>query len=179
MSLRTLALIAGFAVSLFGCISIPEGLKPVTGFEASKYMGKWYEIARLDHSFERNLSHVSATYTQTKGGTIRVKNKGFDTKKGAWKQIEGRARFIGSKRVGSLKVSFFKPFYGGYHIIVLDQSGYNWAMVAGPSLNYLWILARQKVLDDAVYDELVAKASAWGFKTADLIKVKHDRAWSY
>ena len=167
--------IFGVAVLLTGCTGIPEGLAPVTGFDPDRYLGKWYEIARLDHSFERNLSNVSATYTRKGNGAIQVKNRGYDTQTGTWKQIEGHARFLKGDTVGSLKVSFFRPFYGGYHIIALDQPGYSYAMVVGPSRSYLWILSRRKTLDDSIYSNLVSKAGSWGFDTEQLIRVVHDR----
>jgi apolipoprotein D and lipocalin family protein len=162
------------ATSIFGCTAIPEDLKPVTGFEAERYLGKWYEIARFDHGFERHLNNVSATYARGDNGDILVVNKGYNFKTGEWKQIEGRARFLGSETVGSLKVSFFGPFYGGYHIIALDKQNYSYSMVTGPSRSYLWILSRTTTLDDAIYADLVTKAIGWGFDTAKLIKVEHN-----
>ena len=124
---RILSMCIAVAVVLAGCTAIPKGLTPVGNFETDRYLGKWYEIARLDHSFERNLSNVSATYWEKDNGDIGVKNRGFDTGKGVWKEIEGRARFLGDTDVGSLKVSFFGPFYGGYHIIELDDEQYQYA----------------------------------------------------
>ena len=162
--------------SILGCTSVPKGLKPVTEFDGDRYLGKWYEIARLDHSFERNLSNVSAVYTMTDSGYIKVVNRGFNVKSDEWKEIEGKARFIDSNSIGSLKVSFFGPFYGGYHIIALDKENYNFSMVAGPNLSYLWILARTKTLDDVVYADLVSKAAGWEFDTSELIKVEHNLA---
>lgn len=157
-----------------GCTGIPEGLAPVEDFDPARYLGKWYEIARLDHSFERHLNNVSAIYTRDENGDIRVQNEGFNTKTKTWEKIGGRARFIASDDVGSLKVSFFWPFYGGYHIIALDRQKYRYAMVSGPSRSYLWILSRQKTLDQNIYDELISKAASWGFDTAELIRVAHD-----
>ena len=149
-------------------------MAPVNGFDVGRYVGKWYEIARLDHPFERNLRNVSAVYTQLDNGDIRVLNKGFNSKTGAWKQIEGKARFLVNEGVGSLKVSFFGPFYGGYHIIALDQENYRYSMVAGPSRSYLWILSRTPTMDAAVYAGLVEMADRWGFDTQNLIKVSHN-----
>jgi apolipoprotein D and lipocalin family protein len=170
-------IIAAFMVTVMiaGCTAIPENLKPVTGFEAERYLGKWYEIARLDHSFERHLTNVSATYSREENGQIRVLNKGYNTRSGQWKQIEGHARFLEQENVGSLKVSFFGPFYGGYHIIALDRPEYGYSMVAGPSRSYLWILSRNTTLDEVVYTDLISKASEWGFDTAKLIKVEHNK----
>jgi len=161
--------------ALIGCTSVPKGLKPVSDFNGQRYMGKWYEIARLDHSFEKNMSNVSATYTQDGGGVISVTNRGYNEKTGQWKQIEGRARFFGDNDVGSLKVSFFGPFYGGYHVIALDKKDYSYAMVAGPNRSYLWILSRATSLDESILSNLMDKAAEWGFETSELIAVRHDR----
>jgi apolipoprotein D and lipocalin family protein len=160
---------------LLGCTGVPKGLKPVSEFDGQRYMGKWYEIARLDHSFERNLSNVSATYAIDSAGVISVINRGYNEKTGEWKQIEGRARFIGDNTVGSLKVSFFGPFYGGYHVIALDKENYSYAMVAGPNLSYLWILSRSTSLDESILSNLTGKAAEWGFETSELIAIRHDR----
>jgi apolipoprotein D and lipocalin family protein len=164
-----------FLFPLAGCTNIPEGLQPVAGFEAERYLGKWYEIARLDHSFERNLNNINAKYSRGEGDEILVLNRGFDQEKGKWREIEGVARFIGDKNVGSLQVSFFGPFWGGYHIIALDKESYRYSMVSGPSRSYLWILSREKQLDKKILEELIGKAKQWGFETEKLIFVEQDK----
>jgi apolipoprotein D and lipocalin family protein len=165
------------SLALSGCSTAPPtGLTSVTPFEVNRYLGKWYEIARLDHSFERGLTDVSATYTLKSDGSLEVINRGFNTKKNDWKSATGRALFTGSPQQGSLKVSFFGPFYGGYHVLALDQAGYQWALVSGPDREYLWILARTKVLAPALKDQLVAEAKKMGFATDKLIWVEHTRA---
>jgi len=175
MKYRALGLLILVATTVLGCTSVPKGLEPVDEFDGGRYLGKWYEIARLDHSFERNLSNVSAIYTAKEKGEIAVLNRGFNEKDGEWKQIEGKARFVGDETIGSLKVSFFGPFYGGYHIIELDRINYSYAMVSGPSRSYLWILSRTTTLDEAIYLKLVNRSAALGFDTTGLIRVKHDR----
>jgi apolipoprotein D and lipocalin family protein len=167
-----LALIAVISI-VGGCTGVPQGLQPVTEFDPDRYLGKWYEIARLDHSFERGLSNVSATYSRKAEGAIEVVNRGYEDKKAKWKEIEGKAKILKSPDVGSLKVSFFGPFYSGYHIIVLDKENYSYAMVAGFSRDYLWILSRQKTMEKTVLAELVSKAKQWGFNTDQLINVAH------
>ena len=173
-------LIAAFAavtltLTLTGCSTAPpEGLTSVTPFEVKRYLGKWYEIARLDHSFERGLTDVSATYSLQPDGSLEVINRGFNTKKDEWKSATGRALFTGSQNQGSLKVSFFGPFYGGYHVLALDQTGYQWALVAGPDRDYLWILARNKVLAPEIREQLVTQAKKMGFATDKLIWVEHN-----
>jgi apolipoprotein D and lipocalin family protein len=160
---------------LSACSGPPAGLRPVVDFEPQRYLGKWYEIARLDHRFERRLSNVSAMYREKQNGRIAVVNRGFNADSGQWEEIEGTAYFIQDESVGSLKVSFFGPFYGGYHIIALDREGYRYAMVAGPRRSYLWILSRNKTLASEILDELLAKAALWGFDTENLIFVDQSR----
>lgn len=159
---------------LAGCSTgVPDGLQPVSPFDAQRYQGTWFEVARLDHSFERGLDQVTAAYQVQPDGTLAVTNRGFDAGKAQWKQAQGKAVFLGQPTTGSLKVSFFGPFYGGYHVIALDQQAYQWAMVAGPNRDYLWILARTPQLPSAVRDALVLQAKQSGFATDALIWVSH------
>lgn len=160
---------------LTGCTGIPDGVEPVRGFELEHYLGRWHEIARLDHSFERGLTDVTATYARRSDGGVDVLNRGFDPAKGEWRAANGRAYFLGDASVASLKVTFFWPFYGGYHVIALDRAHYRYALVAGPSRDYLWILAREPRLSKAVMSELIAVAQANGFDTKALIYVTHQR----
>lgn len=163
------------AIGLGGCLGVPEGAQPVEGFELERYLGTWYEIARLDHSFERGLSSVTAQYSLRDDGGVRVINRGFDAKDNGWSEAEGKAYFVGEPSVGMLKVSFFGPFYGAYNIIALDQQAYQWSLVVGPDTDYLWILARTPTLDPAVIEQLVAEAKRLGFKAESLIFVNQDQ----
>lgn len=161
--------------SLWGCATgVPEGLQAVGSFDVQRYQGRWYEIARLDHRFERGLSDVTARYEIQSDASVRVINRGFDAAKGRWQTAQGRAQFLGEPDVASLKVSFFGPFYGGYHVIALDPA-YRWAMVAGPDRSYLWILAREPRLDAGIQTQLKNQAQALGFDTSALIWVEHNR----
>lgn len=175
--LRSTILAVLSALSLAACVTAPpQGLQPVSPFDIQRYLGQWYEIARLDHSFERGMSDVNATYQLAADGSVRVINRGYDVQRQAWKEAIGRAVFIGDRNTASLKVSFFGPFYGGYHVIALDQQDYRWALVAGPDRDYLWILSRDKTLPGEVREQLLAKARALGFVTDKLIWVAHQRA---
>jgi apolipoprotein D and lipocalin family protein len=162
--------VALLAVLCAGCGQIPDGVQPVTGFVADRYLGTWYEVARLDHSFERGLTRVTATYTARADGGIDVLNRGYDAEEGEWREARGRARFVGPRDVASLEVSFFGPFYGGYNVIDLDP-GYTIALVSGPTRGYLWILSRSPEPLRGEIERLVARARSLGYDTSGLIYV--------
>ena len=139
----------------------PEGVEPVTPFDVDRYAGHWMELARIDHRFERGLIQTSAEYNRNDDGTIKVVNRGYDPKKKEWREAVGKARFVGEPTRAALKVSFFGPFYGGYNVVALDPN-YQWAMVVGSDLDYLWILSRTPTLPPGVRNRLLAKARAMG-----------------
>lgn len=162
-------------VLLTGCAGEADSrFIPVTGFDLSRYLGTWYEIARLDHSFERGLEKVTAEYSMRDDGKVRVLNRGYDPKKDKWKQAEGRAELKHEPETGWLKVSFFRPFYADYMILELDRENYSYALVSGPNTSYLWILSRTPVLDRQIVNDLMAKAETFGFNPEDLIFVNQD-----
>lgn len=158
---------------LTGCIGIPESVTPVDHFNLERYLGKWYEIARLDHRFERGLSRITAEYSLRDDGGVRVLNRGYSAKENEWKEAEGKAYFVEGTNQGYLKVSFFGPFYGSYVVFELDHEHYQYALVCGPDKSYLWILARAPEMKKDVKDKLIAKATALGFDTSKLIFVDH------
>lgn len=172
--LAVCSVLSGVSLAL-GCTGVPEGVEPVRGFEIDRYLGTWYEIARLDHRFERGLTDVTATYAPRADGGITVRNRGYDPEAGTWEDATGRAYFRGDPSVASLKVSFFGPFFGGYHVIALDREGYADALVTGPSRDYLWILAREPELPAARREALVGLARDAGYAVDELIWVEHTR----
>ncbi|WP_300672788.1 lipocalin family protein [Desulfoluna sp.] len=165
------------AIILFltGCVGMPENVKPVDHFKPEKYMGTWYEIARLDHSFERGLSRVTADYSMRDDGGIRVLNRGYSAEENAWKEAEGKAYFVGDSDQGYLKVSFFRPFYGAYIVFDLDHGNYQHALVCGPDTSYLWLLARSPKIHPDLKERLIEKAKKMGFQTDTLIFVDHEK----
>jgi len=165
-----------FLLLLLGCVGIPEDVEPVDNFNIEKYLGKWYEIARLDHSFERGLTNVTAEYSLRDDGGVRVLNRGFSAEEDLWKEAEGKAYFVKRSDQGYLKVSFFGPFYGSYIVFALDHENYQFALVCGPNKSYLWILARSPMMKEDVKHRLIEKAAAVGFNTSKLIFVDHNKS---
>lgn len=156
---------------LAGCHGYPAGVTPVKDFDIQRYLGKWYEIARLDHSFERGLEQVTANYTIEDNGKVTVVNRGFSTSKSEWKEAIGKAYFVRETDEGYLKVSFFGPFYSSYVIFGLDRESYQYAFITGPSESYLWLLARSPSVESDVLDLFVETAQRAGFDTEKLIFV--------
>lgn len=167
-------ILIGFPAILASCASIPKNAKPVQNFDANRYLGTWYEIARFDFRFERNMDNTTAQYSLNKKGDITVLNSGYNYVDNEWKKAEGVAKFRGSKNVGALKVSFFGPFYSGYNVIALDKN-YQYALIAGANLDYLWILSRNKNIPEEVKTDYLQIAKTIGYDTSRLIWVKHDK----
>ncbi|AFI83138.1 lipocalin [Methylophaga nitratireducenticrescens] len=159
---------------LTACTGTPEGVEPVTGFELDRYLGKWYEIARLDHSFEEGLTAVTADYSLHEEGHVQVINRGFNSAENQWEEAEGKAKFVQSRDIGQLKVSFFGPFYGSYIVFGLDKQDYQYTFVSGPNHGYLWLLARTPQVSDEVIADFINEASQRGFETDKLIFVDQD-----
>lgn len=156
------------AVLLNSCRTIPKGVQAVTNFDKQKYLGKWFEIARMDYVFEHNLINATAEYSLKENGSIKVVNGGFNIKKNKQVEATGKAKFVGDDTIANLKVSFFGPFYAGYNVIAIDPK-YKYALVAGKNLNYLWILSRENKLPEKIKKQYLEKASSLGFDTSKLI----------
>lgn len=153
-------------------VRVPAGIRPVEGFDAARYMGTWYELARIDHRFEQGLTNTSAQYSLNDDGSVRVVNRGLNARTGRWKQSEGRAKFLGDPTVAALKVSFFGPFYGGYNVVHLDD--YETAIVIGQNLSYFWLLSRHKKISDEKLNALLSMAQDMGVDTRQVLHVAHD-----
>ncbi len=167
-------MLAGMALVilvLVACVGKPANVKPVENFKVDRYLGTWYEIARLDHSFEQGLTKVTAQYSLRKDGGLRVVNRGYLGEKNTWKESIGKAYFVAGEDQGYLKVSFFGPFYGSYIIFELDHEGYQYAMVSGPQKSFLWLLSRTPTLNEDTKNRLIARAAELGFDTSKLIHV--------
>jgi len=164
----------GILALLFGsCSTIPEGVVAIKPFFKEKYLGKWYEIARFDFKFERNLNNTTAQYSINSDGNIKVVNRGYNYEKKKWEEATGVAKFVGESDVAMLKVSFFRPFYGGYNVIAIDNE-YKYALVCGNKLSYLWILSRETTIPEDIKQDYLAIAKKLEFNISALIWVEHD-----
>lgn len=155
-------------------VGIPRGAVAVKNFNVKKYLGRWYEIARFDYRFEKNMDNVTAEYSENPNGTIEVRNKGYDYIKKLWNESIGEAKFVKDKTEARLKVSFFKPIWAGYNVIDIDED-YQYALVAGSSLKYLWILSRTTTIPESIRQRFMEKAGRIGYDTNGLIWVRHNQ----
>ena len=167
--------VMGILGLIFGsCSTIPEGVHAIKPFNKAKYLGKWYEIARFDFRFERNLNNTTAQYSVNDNGSVKVVNRGYDYEKKQWKEAIGVAKFVGNEDVAMLKVSFFRPFYGGYNVIAIDNE-YKYALVCGNNFSYLWILSRETTIPEDIKQNYLTIAKNLGFNTSELIWVEHNK----
>ena len=164
--------------ALSSCSSIPKNAKPIENFEVNRYLGTWYEIARFDFRFEKNLDNTVAQYSLDKKGNVNVLNSGYNYIKDEWRSAKGTAKFRGYKSTAALKVSFFGRFYAGYNVIALDTN-YQYALIAGKSLDYLWILSREKTIPEDIKQKYLKVATDVGYDTSNIIWVKHDKKSPY
>lgn len=135
--------------------------------DLSRYMGMWYEIARYENRFEKDMTDVTAIYTLKPNGHIKVENSG--SLNGKRKNVTGHAKLPDPDEPGKLKVSFFLWFYSDYYILELDQKNYNYALVGSSSDKYLWILSRTQQLPHDVEEQLLHIAAQRGYDTKKLI----------
>ncbi|WP_165022603.1 MULTISPECIES: lipocalin family protein [unclassified Dysgonomonas] len=170
----SVTLAIGTALILNSCNTIPKGVSAVKPFDKDKYLGKWYEIARLDFRFEKDMNNTTAEYSLNKDGSIKVVNRGYNYKKGEEKEATGKAKFVDSADEAKLKVSFFGPFYAGYNVIDIDKD-YKYALVAGKNFNYLWLLSRETTMPEKIKESYLQKAQDLGYDTSKLVWVEHNR----
>ena len=180
MKYRIFALVS--LVALVGCagyaksVNRQAGIVPVRNFDATRYLGKWYELGRIENRFERGMTDTTAQYSLNRDGTIRVVNAGYDPAKGKVREAIGKAKFVETKDVGALKVSFFPPFYGGYDIVALDED-YQWAIVVGPNPNkYFWVLSRQSKLTQSLKNRALGVARDLHVDASKILWVSQQKA---
>lgn len=168
------SLAMSFVLLFAGCTGLPEGINPVPALDVDRYEGTWYEIARLDHSFEEGLSNVTADYSIQEDGSIRVINRGYSEDEEKWEEAEGRAVFVDDEETGHLKVSFFGPFYASYVVFMLDED-YRFAYITGYDRDYLWFLSKTPEVDNEAIAEFKRVAIENGFDLDELIIVDQSR----
>ncbi|MFC1233692.1 lipocalin family protein [Vibrio sp. F74] len=166
--LKNLTILIICILTLTGCTGKPNDIEPVANFALDNYLGKWYELARLDHSFERGLNNVSATYSVNDDGSVRVINRGWKKEDKEWSEAEGKAKFVTTPDIAHLKVSFFGPFYGSYIVFYIEPD-YSTALISGYNTDYFWILSRTPTIAQDKMDKYIMIAKAAGFNTSELI----------
>ena len=171
--MKSMMLTVAILWGLGSCAQLPKGATVVTQFDADRYLGKWYEIARFDFRFERNLNNTTANYSLNENGTVKVVNRGYNYVENKWQEAEGKAKFVGDRTVASLKVSFFGPFYAPYNVIALDEN-YQYALIVGKNTDYMWILAREKTIPESIKTQYLQIATDLGFDVSKLIWVEHE-----
>ena len=162
-----LLIITSFVLLFTSCSSKNPPLQTVEKVELNKYLGTWYEIARYEHFFERDCKNVTANYSMMDVETIKVINRCTKIQTNDKKEAIGRAYAIDESN-SKLKVSFFRPFYGDYWVLMLDEN-YEYAVVGTPSREYLWILARTSKLDEKIKKDILKKLPSLGFDSSKLI----------
>lgn len=174
MTLSRLILVPALIFSLSACTGLPDDIEPVSELDLEQYKGTWYEIARLDHSFERGLSDVTAEYSLNQDGSVTVINRGYSSEEGGWQEADGHAVPVEDSTEGHLKVSFFGPFYASYVVFWLDDE-YQTAYVTGYNRDYLWLLSRTPDVEDDAIEQFREVAEDRGFELDELILVDQSR----
>ena len=162
-------IMATFILSAAACSAQSIDRSTVESLDVERYMGRWYELARFDHRFERNMERCEAYYALEPNGKIVVRNSGVNTKTGLLRIADGRAK--AGKHPGQLRVSFFLFFYSDYNVLALGDN-YDWALVGSRSPNYLWILSRTPKLPEATIEHILGIARQRGYDTDRLIWVR-------
>ena len=173
LALGSAALLTATLFAINSCSSIPKGAKAVQNFDKEKYLGNWFEIARLDFVFEKNLNNTTAEYVLNEDGSIKVINRGYNYIKNKNVASTGKVKFAGDENEGKLKVSFFGPFYSGYNVLAIDVD-YKYALVTGKNLKYMWLLSRDKTMPENIKNDYLKIAKDLGYDTSALIWVKHN-----
>lgn len=170
---RVILILTTFVMVAIGCNAQRNNIDrtTVSSLDVKRYMGTWYEIARYDHSFERDMERCRAQYTLLPNGKIVVENSGYNSHTGKYKVSVGKAKLGDS--IGQLRVSFFLFFYSDYNILALDNN-YGWALIGSNSPKYLWILSRTPSLPKETIEHIIGIAKARGYDTSKLIWVKQD-----
>lgn len=161
------------AVVMKSMRTIPKGAVAVKPFNLKKYLGKWYEIARLDYRFEKNLNNTTAEYSLNDDNTVKVVNKGYNYKKDKEEEAVGVAKFVNEPDEAKLKVSFWGPFYSGYNVIAIDKK-YKHALVVGKNRNYLWLLSKEKTMPEDIKLSYLRQAMDLGYDISKLVWTEHD-----
>lgn len=163
-----IALLTAFCLNLTSCSTASTvDNSTVQSLDLNRFMGRWYEIARFDHKFERDMQQVTTMYAIQKNGSVKVINQGL--KKGKWATSEGKGKLTTTP--GLLRVSFWGPFYSDYRVMMLAPD-YNYALIGGDGDKYLWILSRSPQMRQDTRNQILREAQRRGYNTNNLIWVQ-------
>jgi apolipoprotein D and lipocalin family protein len=167
--LIALAAGVGLAAVIYKLVSkdIPDGAAAVQPFDINRYLGKWYEIARMPNRIERNIINLTEDYSRINDDTFKVITKGYNTIKGEWIEMTGKIKVAGKNGVGMFRVSYLGPFYAAYNVLEIDAR-YKYALVSGGGLDYLWILSRETTIPEGIKHKFLLKAMSIGFAVEQL-----------
>lgn len=166
------ALLAAGAVAMWSFRrTIPKRAAAVKPFDLDCFLGKWYEIGRLDYRYERTLRNTTIDYSMNDDGTIRVVNRGYDYSKRKRIITIGAAKFTGSREEGRMKLSYFKGLWMGYNVIAVDPE-YKYVMIVGENLHRLWLLSREITMPENIRQAFLRKARIIGFDVTKLVWVE-------
>ena len=159
-------------LALSGAATHTKPLQLVEKLDTERYLGRWYEIARFQHSFEKSLVGVTAEYSRRSDGRIQVVNSGFKNDlNGPYREARGVAWVPDPRRPAALKVRFFWPFSGNYLVFGLDEQDYSWALVGDDSRRYLWFLARTPQIGSELFEKMKQTATNQGYDVSALVAV--------
>lgn len=166
--LMLLALLTAFCLNFTSCSTASKvDNSTIPSLDLNRFMGRWYEIARFDHKFERDMQQVTTIYVIQDNGRVKVINQGL--KKDKWKTSEGKGKLTTTP--GLLRVSFWGPFYSDYRVMMLAQD-YSYALIGGESDKYLWILSRSPQMRQDTRNQVLREAQRRGYNTNKLIWVE-------
>lgn len=166
--LLLIALLTAFCLNLTSCSTASTvDNSTVQSLDLNRFMGRWYEIARFDHKFERDMQQVTTIYAIQDNGRVKVINQGL--KNGKWKTSEGKGKLTTTP--GLLRVSFWGPFYSDYRVMML-ASDYTYALIGGDGDKYLWILSRSPQMRQDTRNQVLREAQRRGYNTNNLIWVQ-------
>ncbi|MNZ79556.1 Outer membrane lipoprotein Blc precursor [compost metagenome] len=165
----------GLVCSLSACTySTPQRIQVIQNFDAARYAGSWYVLARIDHPEEQGLVQTGVHYRSHSDGSLSMVQRGLDPASRQWSKRVSLAQPAGSPSQGALKISPLGPFSSAYNVVALDAD-YRWALVLGASADRAWVLSRTASLPAQASASLLQQARSAGVNIEQLLWVPQER----